>query len=212
MVLLFAGGAAADVPPPDDQKPVSFAFTVTGMGVAPDRVLFAYPCSSSNGAPYLAQQRLEEGRQVNVGRRGGLCAIYAIARPAYETWVKEHPESSVQGKQADFDKLVAGAVKCSGAPTPVHYIAKTDARTSIVQTLEVTTLNESTCALKVQPIAPESASPASNVPASKPSGSSKGCAFAGSPAERPALGTALLALIGIATWRRAARSRTMERR
>ncbi|HVJ90652.1 MAG TPA: hypothetical protein VM580_12675, partial [Labilithrix sp.] len=151
LALVFAGSVAAferdvraDVPPPEGRKRVDYAFNVKGLSAAADRVLFAYPCGPSNGAPTLEYVKLEEGASVTVGRRGGSCAIYSIGKPAYEAWLSA--KSSTPGAAQHPDALVAQSVKCSGGPSPSFEIASNDPRTAITETFRVSTLDATSCA------------------------------------------------------------------
>jgi hypothetical protein len=177
--------ASADVPPPAGLKRVGFSFSVKGLASAPDRVLFAYPCGTSNGAPIIEHVKIEEGASVAVGRRGGGCPIYSIAKTAYETWAKDYKPTHTMEDPA-LQTLASQAMKCTGGPTPMFELSTSDGRGSIAQTLTVKTLDATACVLNAEPIAssPSTESPASTAsppksPASTGSSpKSSSCSFA----------------------------------
>ena len=190
LALVFAGSVAgserdarADVPPAPGRKRVDYAFSVKGLSVAPDRVLFAYPCGPSNGAPSLESVKLEDGRSVTVGRRGGGCQVYAIGKSAYDAWVAANP--STPGATPHVDALVSQSLKCTGGPSPMFEIASSDPRSAITETFRVTTLDATSCVLTAEPSAgstpPSTSSPSSSAPpasGASPTKSSGGCSLA----------------------------------
>jgi hypothetical protein len=140
----LTASARADLPPPDDERNVGYSFSVRGLSAAPDRVLLSYPCGSSNGAPSRELAVIEEGRPVQVGRRGGDCPLYAMARAEYEEWAKTYVQKG-EMENAEADALIAKATKCAGAPTPTFTVSKDDARESLSETLEVKKLSATEC-------------------------------------------------------------------
>lgn len=169
-VFLVASSAFADVAPPQDQKEVSYAFVVTGS-VPADRVVFAYPCGTSNGAPQDEMRVVESGKPLTVGKRGGNCAIYSIARTAYDDFVKTYTPSTTTGTEPKLAAFAATAQKCSGAPSPRFLLAKTDSRNAIVEELDLT-VDATKCS-----VAPRSV-PASGG-TSSPAADSGGCGVGG---------------------------------
>jgi len=215
VALLCSADAFADVPPGPNVKSVTYSFSVKGIPAGSERVLFAYPCGHSNGAPIVEHQKLEEGASVTVGRRGGSCTIYSIDKSAYEAWLKEYKPKPGAMQDPALEKLAGEAVKCTGGPTPFFAVDKSDPRSAIQQTITVTTLNATTCALADEPVVPSSggapaaagAPSASGAPAASPGSKSRGCAFAPSPlsengASSRVLPAALAAVLGLALARR----------
>lgn len=145
-VLLVASVASADVAPPDDQKSVSYSFAVHGITDA-SRIVFAYPCGLSNGAPKDELRVLENGKAVEVGRRGGSCTLYAIEKSKYDEFAKTYTPATTSGTDPKLASFAATAVKCSGAPSPVFVIPKTDARNAIHEDLDVQKLDASSCTI-----------------------------------------------------------------
>src|SRR5262245_45585618 len=138
LILFSSSIAFADVGPPPGQKSVNFSFTVKGITAA-DRTLFAFPCGTSSGAPIAEHAKIEEGRQISVGRRGGSCTSYSIDKAKYEEWAKTYKPSH-EGTDPALDALAAQSVKCTGAPSPVFTVSTSDKRSSIEETLKVTKL------------------------------------------------------------------------
>lgn len=139
----FAASSRADLPPEDGTRNVGYSFSVRGLAKAPDRVIVAYPCGTSNGAPDNVLVRLEEGRSVPVGRRGGECALFSLSREDYEAEAK-----ALEGGDADkarLDALVAKGKRCDGGPTPDHILPKDDTRGEIAEVLEVKALSATEC-------------------------------------------------------------------
>lgn len=199
IALLAAAPARADVAPEPGRKRVGFSFVVKGLSAAPDRVLFAYPCGDSNGAPIVEHKKIDEGVPLSVGRRGGACTIYSIAKTTYEPWAREYKPTRAMKDEA-LEKLASQSVKCSGGPTPTFEIASSDARTSIEQILNVTTLNATDCVL-----APSSSAsgPSSSVATSSSTGkSSSGCAVTHAPGGTSCVAIALACAFGLSARRR----------
>jgi hypothetical protein len=207
LALLSAAPARADVPPPAGRKRVDFSFVVKGVAAAPDRVLFAYPCGDSNGAPIAEYKKIEEGKPVSIGRRGGDCPIYSVAKTTYDAWAKNYrPTGSV--KDDALEKLASESKKCTGGPTPVYEVASSDSRTSVEQTLNVTTLNATDCVLTAAAIAsPASTTPSATPPStssSAPSSPAKSSSCAASPGSGGGLAfaAAVACIAGIVAERR----------
>lgn len=222
--LLSSGRASADLPPPQGRKFVNYRFTVKGIP-AGDRALFAYPCSSG-GMPEAAQQKVEDGVPVVVGRRSGRCAIYSIAKSDYDAFLKGYEPTKTMDDPA-LQAFVKRASACQGGPTPTHLLPTSDPRDTVHELLSVKTLTATTCALATEGSAPApapaptpaasspapAASPATTAPATPPA------TPAPAPARSSSCATArardgdglLLALFGAACLARLARRRRDER-
>lgn len=190
-VLASVAPAAADLPPPDGEKFVGFRFQVTGIPAGSGRVLIAYPCGTSNGAPIAEYRRLEEGQVVEVGRRGGECAIYSIAQEAFDAFIASEQPGQERGFQDPaLDALTAAGVACSGGPQPRFVLPTSDRRDAIEQTLVVSTLDATSCALTEA-----AATGATGAAPAPPQTGCRGCAAPGDPTG-PLL---MVALVGGAT-------------
>jgi uncharacterized protein (TIGR03382 family) len=178
-LLVLSGPARADVAPPDDQKTVTYSFVVHGINT-PDRVVFAYPCGTSSGAPVDELRLVENDKPLSVGRRGGSCTLYAIAKAEYETFQKTYTPSGAATDPA-LSSFAAKALKCSGGPSPVFVLPKTDSRTAVVEDLDVTKLDATTCTVVARPASSSSSSSSSSGAAVNPpaSSSSSGCNASG---------------------------------
>ena len=175
--LASARSVRADLAPPDDQKYVGYSFSVTGLSKAPDRVVFAFPCGTSSGAPIAEQTLVKDGYPVSVGRRGGECKLYSTTKTAYDEWIKTYtPSGSFQDPKVEA--FLKTTTECKGKPTPTFVIPKTDTRSSIEEVLEVVTLTADACVVRSKSATPSTASAASTPPAVK-----KGCSVGGAPAD-----------------------------
>jgi hypothetical protein len=205
-LALVPSTALADLPPPDGTKNVGFSFKITGVAAAPDRVVFSYPCSPSNGAPMMELVKVEEGVAIPMGRRGGGCPLYAIAKSDYDAWAKQTPRPTPE-------TLVAKAMKCTGAVTPAFTTSTSDSRNEIQQTLEVTKLDATTCAIGARAI--PAATGAASTPTTggaplpttttSPGASTSGsrCSLARGPSDSAlGIGAALVALAAVVRRRR----------
>ena len=148
-LCLVAASASADVAPPDDQKMVSYSFAVHGIRSA-ERVVFAYPCGTSNGAPKDELHVLEDGKAVAVGRRGGACTLYSIEKAKYDDFAKTYAPKDGSGSDPKLAAIAATATKCSGSPSPLFVIAKTDSRTAIKEELDLKALDASSCKVETR--------------------------------------------------------------
>lgn len=188
-LFLVASAASADLAPPDDQKSVGYSFAVHGI-TSVDRVVFAFPCGTSDGAPKDELRVLENDKALTVGRRGGECTLYSIEKTKYDDFAKTYTPKEGSGKDAKLDAFAATATKCSGAPSPLFVIAKTDARSAIKEDLDVKALDASSCKVETRskptseptnptdPNAnPNATDNGSNVPAASDDG---GCSVGGS--------------------------------
>jgi hypothetical protein len=186
--------ARADVPPPDDWKYVRYSFVVKGLAVTPDRMLFAYPCGTSSGVPTREHQKIADGVPIPVGRRGGSCTIYSIDKASYEAFAKDHKSPGMDSSDPAVEALAEKSLKCEGAPTPRFELRTEDERNALVETLEVTKLDATSCVLtsKGDGSTPATGSTANGtVPKGRPASSKSGCATAGSSA----VGLGMLAFV-----------------
>src|SRR5262245_29547848 len=202
-LFLLGTSARADLPPPDGTKRVAYSFVVPGTTVGPGRALFAYPCGTSNGAPFAEHVRIVENITISPGTRGGSCAMYSVATTAYDEWVKGYkPTRSMT--DPGLEALVARAQKCTGGPTPTFQILTKDSRTSIGEKIQVPTCTDSECVLTSA--TPNASTNPAATPASTPSTKPKsgGCQAApasGGGAWYLAAGSALTAAL-VTRWKR----------
>jgi hypothetical protein len=142
---LLPATAAADVPPPDGNKFVSYAFKVEGP--RGDLVVFAYPTSASNGAP-TAELSVVEGAPIELGRRSGQTKLYAMKRADFEAW-----KAGYQPNPSAFDDpavlgLIAKAIPCDLQPTPNFTLPASDLREAVVEEFVLKKLDATTCDLE----------------------------------------------------------------
>jgi hypothetical protein len=146
--LGFAPEGRADLPPPDGTKFVSYAFTVDA--VPKDFVLLAYPCSGSSGVPVVDVAMVEGGKPVAVGRRGGNCKLYGMARADFEAFQKARKPSDHGADVKSLDALFAGpkVMPCDGGPTLAFTLPSSDPRSEIVEALAVRKLDATGCVVR----------------------------------------------------------------
>lgn len=202
--------AHADLPPPNGQKYVSYTFTVTGLAAAPDQVLFAFPCGTSAGAPIAQHQKIDEGKSVTVGRRGGGCTVYTISKAKYDAFAATYKPTNI-GSDPALDALAKDSVKCDGGPNPKFDLPSSDPRDVIADTYAVKTLTAAACALSTTtpppPPGPTGTTPPANPSATSTAPSGGGCSAAPGRTEQGLLLVAAsLAFLGGALRRRARRS------
>jgi MYXO-CTERM domain-containing protein len=162
--LAIVSSAQADLPPPDGEKFVDYAFSVRGLSASSDRVLLAFPCSGSNGAPSLGHQKLEEGKSVRVGRRGGTCALRHAAKADYEAFASKYkPTGSFQ--DPPLEEFMKAALPCEGGPSIRTQIPKTDPRSVVEEKLVVRALSATVCKVAVDTGAPDAKKPSEPGPA-----------------------------------------------
>jgi hypothetical protein len=137
--VFFGSAAHADAPPPPNVKFVNYSFTVHGLSTT-DQVLFAYPCSDSNGAPIDALKVVRDGEAVTVGRRGGECALYTIAKASYDKFNATY-EPAYRNEDPALKAFAKTATACAGKPTPSFSLPKSDARITIEEVLDVSLSN-----------------------------------------------------------------------
>jgi MYXO-CTERM domain-containing protein len=199
-LLAAATSARADLPPPNGTKFVGFAFEVDDLAAVKDFVLLAYPCGSSNGAPIAEMAELKEGTPVSVGRRGGDCQLYAMARADFDEWRK-----GVTGNQgAAVDALFKSprVRACTGGPEHVYTLPISDSRSTVTQTLHVAQLDANGCSITSAAsgagTAPTTTGPTETPPVNR------GCAGCSVPPAPPGPGAlaATLSLVALASRRR----------
>ena len=173
-LLLSSGSAHADLPPPDGTRFVGYEFVVTGTAASKDDAFFAYPCSSSSGAPVLDYRVLEEGKPVAVGRRGGTCEVYRIGKDQLSAFAAKRTASPGGGRDAELEAFVKGARKCTGAPSLKFTLPASDARSAVRETYALAVKDaECTLSPSLQGTAPELKGAVA-----PPAASSKGCSAA----------------------------------
>jgi hypothetical protein len=197
-LLLLARVVHADLGPAPTTKRVAFSFSITGLAKAPDRVLFAYPCTPFMETSAKEPVKIQDGVTVATAPESGACRIYAIARSDYDAWATLTP-------RATAETLLPKATKCTGGPTPISMVSARDPRDEIVETFEVTTLDATSCVISTR--TPPATSPA---PAPAPPTAKSRCSFTSGPNETSlAIGFATGALVFIAA-RRHRRRRALQ--
>jgi MYXO-CTERM domain-containing protein len=199
VATLGASDARADLPPPEGTKFVGFSFKVENLAQAKDFVLLAYPCSQSSGVPVRKMAVIQDGAVVDVGRRGGDCKLYAMARADFDAWRKGTPGDEGDAVDALF---TGGAVRaCTGGPEVKATLPTSDSRDRILQGLRVAKLDATGCSITgaSAPATPASATPPTETPPGK-SGCA-GCSVDGSPLG-PGSMAGLLAMVALAARRR----------
>ena len=150
---LVSAPARADVPRQDGTKFVPYTFTVHGIASVPaDTAVFSYTCESGD------EPRLHEGSVVPATGGGTQkCAIYRTSTSTYDAW------------KATLTDPPAGAVQCTGGPSPLTELDADDSRTSINEDLDVT-VDATSCSV---------------VSRGAPQRSSGGCSANGRPSHAP---------------------------
>jgi hypothetical protein len=135
---------------------------VTGLADAKDFALVSFPCSESNGKPMAEMVVLNEGMPVPVGRRGGGCPVYAIAKADLDAWQKKNPMNVGPDVEALFKS--AQVHRCSGGPSPNFSLPRSDPRDEVSENLRVSKLDAKGCVLVSADIAspPPTSQPTSN--------------------------------------------------
>jgi MYXO-CTERM domain-containing protein len=200
---LSALAARADIPPPDGRKFVDFAFTVQGLAQRKDFALVGYPCSSDGAGPAVAAMVvIQEGVPVEIGRRGGACKVFSIARADLDAFRKDFPGD--MGGEVDALFASSKVHECSGAPAVITTIAASDPRDRVVQALRVAKLDATGCALAAADGAPSTPPRGTDPPSTNPPPGKSGCAGCSVPREPLGLGSiaAMTALVAFALRRR----------
>lgn len=168
-MMVWTVPAAADLPPPEGTKFVDYQFKLEGADAQKDWVVFAYPYSTSNGAPTREYTVVSDGKPVTVGRRSPSPKLYAMPRSAHETWAKGYDEEK-DDNSAVLDALVKrpDVLECRGAPSPRYQLPKEDKRDSIVETLKVVKLGKDGCEVTTHLAAPDPAPSPAPAPAPTP--------------------------------------------
>ncbi len=217
--------ARADLPPPDGEKFVGFAFTVQNVKAFPDAVLLAYPYSTSNGAPTLEHAVVQDGQPLDVGRRSGSVQLYTMKRADYETWKQTYKPGTDRFDDPELKKLFESdrVSKCDTAPSPEFVLPKSDPRDTVTQTLRLESAKpchivaanaaakttppepKTTAAKDPLPFAdpPPADSPPNPTPAAPPKSGCGGCAMGGTPSPLGAASFAALAAAALLRRRRA---------
>lgn len=236
LVLGHTPVAHADIAPPDGFKSVDYSFSVTGLGVAKDEVLLAFPCGPSNGVPWRGYVKVDEGKAVKVGTRGGDCELRHIAKAAYDAFAPTYKATNAYENPA-LEAFMKKTLPCQGAPSLLMTVSSTEPRDTIEEKLVVKELSATACrieslpsslpAVKAKPApsasasasapssatAPAASGPATLVPSPPaPPRSKTGCSAAPSPVNEP-LSVPLVALavaLGVVLAR--ARSQATRRR
>lgn len=140
--------AHADVAPPAGQKYAQYGFRVENMASFADWTLVAYPCSISSGTPYQLGTAITTDAVVNVGRRGGTCAMYAMKRSEWTSWRAANPAPTDYANDTKLGDLVASGkmLTCQGSPQP-RFVVASSAPDTITDTLRVEKLDATTCSL-----------------------------------------------------------------
>lgn len=216
-LVFFAsiGAARADLPPPDGSKFVDFEFAVDGLGAYPDHVLIAYPYSTSNGAPTVEHAVVAEGKALSVGRRSPPVKLYAIKRSDYDEWKKGYRPPQERSEDPELEKLFTSAKvsQCNLAPQPNFVLPTSDARSTIRETLKLTSASPCTlvaaaasgATVPAADVAPAPSSP-SSPPSETPKRAGCGSCVVGAPSSAPwAAGAWLAALLALVSLRRRGR-------
>jgi hypothetical protein len=145
-LVLFAGPARADLPPPDGLRFVGFAFRVDGGAKFPDHVLLAYPASDSNGAPQMDYKEVPDGAEVSLGRRGGAPWLYAMKRADYEAWKASYKPTGGYEDPA-LKALFEGdrVRRCDAQVMPVNTLPTDSPETRVLHTFRVEAIDAGRC-------------------------------------------------------------------
>ncbi len=84
--LALARPAAADLPPPDGVKRVSYGFTVSNLAAFPGHVLTVFPRSMRHGMPKVDHAVVKDGERVEVGPRGAPPRLFAVKKADYDVF------------------------------------------------------------------------------------------------------------------------------
>jgi hypothetical protein len=207
LALSGASVASADLPPPDGQKFVNYAFKVEGLGKYADYVLLAYPYSLSNGAPTTEHAKLEDGKETGLGRRSAQPKLYAMNKRAYEEWLESYePTHSMDDPALTALFTSDKVIPCDAKLTPSYQLATTDPRSAIVEAFRIEALGEKSCKLALVG-APPTRVASGESPTQQPP-KKAGCAGCATPSNEGSGAGALALLLALAlsgTWRRSAR-------
>ncbi len=188
-VALFAAVAAApdaraDLPPPDGTKFVGYAFTIENLDAWKDFAVVAFPCGGSNGAPVRELAVLEPGKSVAVGRRGGDCKLYEVARADLDAFMKSYkPTHGYEDKLVEDFFASSKVHACEGGPNLTFTLPTSDPRNTFEEKLFAKELDAKACVIVAanaaasptptsQPAAPDAPSPSGAPPVTPPASSS----------------------------------------
>jgi MYXO-CTERM domain-containing protein len=213
-VVAAASSANADLPPPDGQKFVDYAFKVDGLASFGGYVLLAYPYSLSNGRPTTEHAKLEDGKPTSLGRRSPQPKLYAMKKQAYEQWLQSYKPAEGEMEDPALDALFKSdkVVACDAKLSPSFQLAKEDPRSVVVEAFRAKSIDDKTCQLELAGAPPSSDTPTSSpptklsntetpstTPAPATKGGCAGCATV--PADDDPSALALLALLAIGATR-----------
>lgn len=216
LAVLLSGTSrsSADLPPPDGQKFVDYAFSVEGLAKFGDFVLLAYPYSLSNGRPTTEHLQLEEGKQASLGRRSGTPKLYAMKKAAYEEWLKGYKPDREAMDDPALAALFGGnqVIACNVKLSPSFQLPTSDPRSTVVEAFRVAKIDDKTC--RIEPASgatkttsgekPPTRVASSDSPTQPPPPKKAGCAGCAMPAKDESPGAlALLLALALATSRRA---------
>lgn len=146
-IALVASSARADVPPPPGIKFVPFELTVDGLRAAPDRIMFAYPISASDGAPTFELWVVEDGEPLRMGRRSPTPRLYMMEKSAFTAWRAAHPPVRYERRDEAAASLVesGAAVACDAVIANVHQLPSRRKEEVFAQRFALVEGSASTC-------------------------------------------------------------------
>jgi hypothetical protein len=198
LAALASTPARADLPPPDGQKFVSYAFRVEGLAAFPEHVLLAFPWSLSSGRPTEEHAVVEDKKPLSVGRRSGAPKLYSMKRSDYDAWKVSYKPPSDNYEDPELKALfVSHKVRvCDAAPSVRHVLSTDDSRSEVVEVIRAVAIDDARCDLDAPAAAAE--------PATSPkAGGCAGCGAAGRGGYTPgAVAAALALLFGLRRGRR----------
>jgi hypothetical protein len=213
VVLTGASRSSADLPPPDGQKFVDYAFSIEGLAKFGDFVLLAYPYSLSNGRPTTEHLQLEDGKQASLGRRSGTPKLYAMKKTAYEEWLKGYEPDREAMEDPALAALFGGnqVIACNAKLSPSFQLPTSDPRSTVVEVFRVTRIDDKTCQIEPASGVTKTASgdpptrvASSDSPTQPPPPKKAGCAGCATPAKDDTPGAvALFLALALAASRRA---------
>ncbi len=155
MVLTATAVTSADAPPPPSEKYVSYLLKIENLKAFADYVLFAYPWSTSNGAPTREHTLLHDGKAQRFGRRSPEPKLYAMKRSAYEKWLAGYTPPEDRFEDPALDALVKneGVIACDKAPKLRFTLNSDDNTPQIVDVFRVSEITEKHCKLAGPPVA-----------------------------------------------------------
>lgn len=184
---LLSSVALADIPPPTGTRRVGFEFTVEGLDAFPERVVFAYPCSATNGVPMREVAVLAPGKRISVGTRGGDCVLYSAAKGTFDAWFATYtPTHTTSDPAADQFVASAAIVRCQGGPTIRNTRPSGESSEPVREVLRATRVDAGGCVVTSVSGPPPSPTPAKG-----------GCAGCAVPARGVGLAGACLGALAV---------------